>query len=342
MSQDKGKAASKADTRRPIGAKSGSTKTAGASTHSLRGVDYLKSYLANHRLVVKQTIQNLVRSFVTSTMTWMVIGVALGLPAMLFILLDNLEGLGGDWQGKPGISVYLQADVSEREGRLLAKTLGSEPEFIAARYISAAQALEEFKQHSGFDEVLNSLPGNPLPAVIDIEPDDVSTIELKMSVQRLEEKAAVESVSIDLEWIERLLVLVTLGERFVLALAIFLGLGVLLSIGNTIRLAIENRRAEIEIIKLVGGTDRFVRRPFLYLGFWYGVGGALFAWLMVQSSLLFLSAPIEDLIYSYRGEFIVKGMGLEDTALLFLTGAGLGIVGAGLAVGRHLHEIEPT
>jgi cell division transport system permease protein len=342
MSRDSDKVTSKADVRRPLGAKTPNNKFAGASTHSLRGLDIIRSYFGNHRLVAKQTIQNLIRSFGTSTMTWMVIGVALGLPAMLFILLDNAEGLGGDWQGKPGISVYLQVDVSESEGRLLAQRLAAEPEFIDARYISAAQALEEFKEHSGFDEVLNSLPGNPLPAVIDIEPDDVSTIELKMSVQRLQELSAVESVSIDLEWIERLIALVTLGERFVLALAIFLGLGVLLSIGNTIRLAIENRRAEIEIIKLVGGTDRFVRRPFLYLGFWYGIGGALFAWLMVQGSLLFLSAPIEDLIYSYRGEFAVKGMGLLGSALLFLTGAGLGVVGAGLAVGRHLHEIEPS
>lgn len=342
MSNERGNVPSKSDQTRPTSAATPNPKSVGASTHSLKGLDHLRSYLANHRLVAKQTIQNLVHSFVTSTMTWMVIGVALGLPAMLFILLDNLEGLGGDWQGKPAISVYLQSDISEREGRSLAKVLASEPEFVDASYISATQALAEFKQHSGFDEVLNSLPGNPLPAVIDIEPDDVSTIELKMSAQRLEERREVDSVSIDLEWIERLIALVTLGERFVLALAVFLGLGVLLSIGNTIRLAIENRRAEIEIIKLVGGTDRFVRRPFLYLGFWYGVGGALFAWLMVQGSLLFLSAPIEDLIYSYRGEFAINGLGLQGSLLLFTTGAGLGIVGAGLAVGRHLQAIEPT
>ncbi|MFT7091945.1 MAG: cell division transport system permease protein, partial [Candidatus Azotimanducaceae bacterium] len=146
----------------------------------------------------------------------------------------------------------------------------------------------------------------------------------------------------DLEWIERLFALLALGERFVTTLGLFLSLGVVLAIGNTIRLAIENRRAEIEIIKLVGATDAFVRRPFLYLGFWYGFGGALVAWLMVQASLIVLSGPIEQLLDSYQNQFLLEGLDLITTLTLFGVGIGLGVVGAAVAVGRHLHTIEPN
>jgi cell division transport system permease protein len=131
------------------------------------------------------------------------------------------------------------------------------------------------------------------------------------------------------------------GERLVVSLGFVLALGVLLVIGNTIRLAIENRRSEIEIIKLVGGTDRFVRRPFLYLGFWYGAGGALVAWLLLQGSLLFLSGPVEILAQSYRDDFALSGLSALDSLAILLGGSGLGILGAIVAVRRHLREIEP-
>ena len=120
-----------------------------------------------------------------------------------------------------------------------------------------------------------------------------------------------------------------------------LALGVLLIIGNTIRLAIENRRSEIEIVKLVGGTDSFVRRPFLYLGFWYGIGGALVAWVLVQGSLVFLSAPVETIAQSYRDDFALSGPGILDSTIILLAGTGLGVSGALLAVSRHLSDIEP-
>ena len=131
-------------------------------------------------------------------------------------------------------------------------------------------------------------------------------------------------------------------QRFVIALGGFLSLGVLLVIGNTIRLAIENRRAEIEVVKLVGGTDSFVRRPFLYLGFWYGLGGALSAWVLVGLSLIFLATPVEMLLASYQGDFVVSGLGFNESLLLLASGGGLGILGATLAVGRHLRRIEPS
>jgi cell division transport system permease protein len=128
----------------------------------------------------------------------------------------------------------------------------------------------------------------------------------------------------------------------VYTLAAFLGIGVALAIGNTIRLAIENRRSEIEIIKLVGATDAFVRRPFLYLGFWYGFGGALVAWILVQFSFLLLGEPIEALMLSYQNQFTLQGLGFGVSLLMFALGSGLGVAGSAVAVSRHLHTIEPT
>ena len=116
----------------------------------------------------------------------------------------------------------------------------------------------------------------------------------------------------------------------------------MLVIGNTIRLAIENRRSEIEIVKLVGGTDAFVRRPFIYLGLWYGLGGALMGYVLVQLSVQFLSYPVEMLAQSYRDAFSIKGLGTQASLLLLFTGSGLGMAGALVAVGRHLRQIEPS
>ena len=283
----------------------------------------------------------MLETWVTSLMTWLVIGIAMALPAILYLLLGNLTALGGDWEGQPRLSAYLKEGVSIAIGKDLSASLGKEPEVLSTNYISSEQALTEFQTQSGLANVIASIGGNPLPAVIEITPAIEQTAGLKLLVLKLESDERIDSVDLDLEWIERLLALVALGERIVIALSIFLGLGVLLSIGNTIRLAIENRRAEIEVVKLVGGTDSFVRRPFLYLGFWYGAGGAVMAWLMIESSFLFLSGPIELLMASYSNAFTLSSLGFLNTLTLLVSGAFLGVVGAGLAVGKHLHSIEP-
>lgn len=314
---------------------------AGASVSRQRSRERFTSYMAHHRRMARESLQGLLNVWPASLMTWLAIGVALALPTILYVLLANVSSLSGDWDGQPRISVYLQASVSEADGRAFSRALSADRDIAALEYISAESALKEFTARSGFSDVLNTLERNPLPAVIAIEPRARQPASLKLLVRRLEAAAEVETVSFDLAWLERLFALLALAERFVTALGGFLCLGVLLVIGNTIRLAIENRRAEIEIVKLVGATDGFVRRPFLYLGWWYGLGGALAAWLLVQVSLVFLSGPVNTLLASYQGNFRIEGLGLDESALLLLTGAGLGVLGAGLAVGRHLRRIEP-
>lgn len=313
----------------------------GASVSRRRAKERFAGYIAHHRRTARESLLGLLKVWPASLMTWLAIGIALALPTILYVLLANISALSGDWDGQPRISVYLQGSLSEADGRAFSRTLETDRDIATLEYISAEQALTEFTARSGFSDVLNTLERNPLPALIAVEPSARQPASLKLLVSRLEAASEVDTVSFDLAWLERLFALLALAERFVTALGGFLSLGVLLVIGNTIRLAIENRRAEIEIVKLVGGTDGFVRRPFLYLGWWYGLGGALAAWLLVQFSLLFLSGPAGTLLASYQGNFRIEGLGFGESLLLLLIGAGLGVIGAGLAVGRHLSRIEP-
>jgi cell division transport system permease protein len=142
-------------------------------------------------------------------------------------------------------------------------------------------------------------------------------------------------------WVKRLYQFMELGQRLVWALATLLGLAVLLIIGNTIRLSIESRRDEILVVKLVGGTDAFVRRPFLYTGIWFGLGGGIIAWLLLSMGLYWLSGPVETLISLYGSDFVLQGLSLSDSLMLIFDGVILGWLGAWLAVSRHLTKIKP-
>lgn len=272
-------------------------------------------------------------------MTWLVIGIALALPSILYLLLTNATSVGEGFDGSARLNLYL-VDGSDQTEMMSAVRGMSEVQ--NAFWIDADAALQDFEQETGFSNILLTLPTNPLPDVIEVEPVELAPAELRLLTNKLEAMPNVERVAVDLEWVERLFALLVLGQRFVITLSLFLGLGVVLAIGNTIRLAIENRRSEIEIVKLVGATNAFVRRPFLYLGFWYGFGGALVGWIMVQASLLVLETPIQQLLASYQNQFVLQGMGVGATLVLFLVGIGLGVAGAFIAVSRHLHTIEPS
>jgi cell division transport system permease protein len=318
---------------------SSSTSGATVAVTGLRGKSL--AWASHHRRVAIESLSSLLASWLTSLMTWLVIGIALSLPIILYLMLVNVAEISGDWDGKPRISLYLVQDASESDARDLARRLQDRPDVASTTFISSVEALVQFRAMSGFGDVLNTLDRNPLPAVIEIRPSTTDISQLRLQVASLAAYELVDTVAFDLEWIERLFAILQFGERLVAAIGFVLALGVLLIIGNTIRLAIENRRSEIEIIKLVGGTDSFVRRPFLYLGFWYGVGGALIAWILVEGSLEFLAAPVETLAQSYRDDFSLAGPGILDSLVILGAGAGLGILGALFAVSRHLKEIEP-
>ena len=303
----------------------------------------LGAWIDNHHLVAVQALQRLMAAPMASALTWLVIGIALALPSGLFIGLNNVQHLTTGWDGAARISAYLRDSVSDADGRKLTRYFGAKPEIAQARYISREQALAEFRQVSGFEELLSSLRDNPLPAVVVLTPslEANSVPGLEQLLEELRGTAQVELAQFDLEWVQRLYALLNLGKRASFALALLLALGVLLVTGNTIRLAIASRRDEILVVKLVGGTDAFVRRPFLYTGLWYGLGGALVAWLLIGLVLLWLQNPVSSLAALYGSQFQLSGFGAIDTLVLGLGGALLGLLGAWLAVARHLGAIAP-
>ena len=316
-------------------------KTSGA-TNSVSGLsDRLRSWIAHHRRVCLSTISDLLKNLMSSLLTWLVIGIALALPSILFIILSSVAQIGAGWGGNPSVSVYLQTDLDEKAGKSLANEIVDSNYVENVHFVSRDVALKDFQERSGLRDVLSSLNRNPLPHVIEVNlvsSDPLVLSDLKSLWLR---DNRIAKVVVDLAWLERLNALLIFVERLVWILALILGLGVILIIGNTIRLAIENRRQEIEVTKLFGATDGFVRRPFLYLGFWFGVGGALIAMILLQLSLVMLSKPIETLAQSYREDFALLGLGANGLLLLLGSGAIMGIVGAAVAVSRHLKVIEP-
>jgi cell division transport system permease protein len=275
-------------------------------------------------------------------MTWLVLGVALSLPGVLYVALDNMARLGSDWEASPQISLFLGKTVGTKGRGALVERLESRQEIAAVRFVSADQALSEFQQLSGLGDVLASLSANPLPAVIVVRPtEQMPASEIESLAEELAAWPEVEDLALDVQWLQRLQSIMEIGQRITLALAGLLSLGVLLVIGNTIRLAIENRRDEILIVKLVGGTNAFVRRPFLYTGLWYGLGGGLLAWLMLLLAVIWLDAPVLALADLYHSQFELSALGVAESLALCSGAALLGLLGAWLAVSRHLGEIEP-
>ena len=304
--------------------------------------DRYRGWVRHHRLSAADSLYRVLERPVASVLTWLVMGIALALPVGLQVGLDNVSRLGEGWDSGSRISLFLEQAVTEEQGEGLAERLRARGDISAAQFLSREAALAEFAEQSGLAELLVSLDDNPLPHLVIVTPDAALGGEAVASLQP--EFAALEEVAeavLDMEWLARLTRLMELGSRFVLLAGALLVLGVVLILGNTIRLAIESRREEIVIVKLVGGSNPFVRRPFLYTGLWYGVGGGLAAALLVAAALWFLGEPASQLAALYGSGFTLQGPGIMGSLNLILLGGLLGLAGAWLAVSRHLAEIEP-
>jgi cell division transport system permease protein len=302
----------------------------------------LKSYALRHLQVMFFSLGQLWRQPLASSMTVFVIGIALALPAGLYVLLQNLNTVSNQWDDASQISLFMQPDFSDQQAPRFMDKLKAWPDIAAVEYQTSNTSLEEFRQLSGLGELLDTLPKNPLPAIIILNPkSNLPENALASLLTRLDKLPEVEQAQLDMEWLQRLRSISKTGQRGISILAILLSLSVLLIIGNTIRLAILNRQAEIKVIKLVGGTNAFIRRPFLYTGFWYGMLGGLVAWFTLLSTLALLSGPINELSLLYGSQFTLSWLASQTFIALPIAGLSLGVLGAWLAVGRHLSAIEP-
>lgn len=302
----------------------------------------LSAWAIAHGRALVGSLGRLARMPLSALMTVGVLAISLALPALFLLMLQNIERLSADWDRGASLSVYLDLGVEPSRVRELAEELAGRPPVQASSIIPPAQALEDFRRMAGMDEALELLDDNPLPAVIVLIPDpDLDADALQALGSEVEASAEVDTVRLDLAWVERLQRISELLRRAVWLIAGLLGLTVVLVVGNTIRLAIQNRREEIVIAKLIGATDGFIRRPFLYEGLWYGALGGLTAAVLVGSVRLALAGPAAELARLYQTGPILVGPGLTGFALLCLAGIALGLTGSWLAVGRHLAAIEP-
>ncbi len=315
----------------------------GASQSRTGFGDRFRSWLQHHRRSSVDSLQRLMLSPFSSVLTWLVIGIALAMPVGLSIALENARTVSGSWDSAAQVSVFLHTELSLEAAQRVEQSLRAREDIAATRLVTREEALQEFQQLSGFGDVLRNLDDNPLPNLILVTPRQTQLDgEQALALQaELEQQPGVQRAVLDMAWVQRLNALMHLSQRMVMVLGVILAFGVLLVIGNTIRLAIENRREEIVVVKLVGGSDAFVRRPFLYTGLWYGLGGAVLSWLIVSAALWGIRGPLSALALLYQSDFHLQGLGAEGGLLLLLLGSSLGLVGAWSAVARHLAAIQP-
>ena len=301
------------------------------------------AYLTHHAQSLIGSVGRLARAPFATALTVLVIGLALALPLALGLLVSNAMSAAGGFTGAVDVSVYFKPEVAFARVQQLAQGARARPGVAAVEVISAEAALKEFQQYSGFGTAIQALGGNPLPNVLHVRPAAAASAPADLEALRhyLSAWPEVDLVQVDAQWVLRFNAILELLRRVLGIAALLLGAGVLAVIGNTIRLEIQGRRPEIEVVRLVGGSTGFIRRPFLYTGMLYGFGGAVLAWGMVETAVLVLARPMADLARLYGSSYTLSGPGLIQVGLVFAAGLGLGWLGAWLAAARHLRGIEP-
>jgi cell division transport system permease protein len=290
------------------------------------------------------SLGKLYRAPAATIMTIAVIGIALALPSGLYLLLKNIETATAGMDQGARISLFLNKSTSAQEQRNLAADLEKKEQVLRVEVITRDQAFREFSDSSGFGSALEALDENPLPPVLVVFPalEEQSAAAIGVLAENLGRNKHVEEVILDMQWLQRLQAIMDTTRRVVLIISLMLALTVVLVVGNTIRLDIQNRQQEIEVAKLIGATDAFIRRPFLYGGLWYGLFGTLLGIIIVAISMSLIDAPVAQLAGLYQSSFSLRGLNSSEALWLSIGGILLGWSGSWLAVGKHIKEIEPS
>ncbi len=306
---------------------------------------WLSRLLQDHVRALSGTLAQMRAKPLGTLLTVFVLGITLALPAGLQALFSNLNDTGYRiGQRSLQATLFLKDSVDETQGRALATKIGKRDGVGSSHYLSRQDALKEFEAHSGAGETqaLNLLDGNPLPASIIVAPDPHQPqAKAQALLKKLAGLPQVDQAQLDQQWLQRLYALLDLVRRVTLMVMAVLAASVVIVIANTIRLDIENRRDEIEVMKLVGAADAYVRRPLLYIGLCYGFAGALLALILVEIAVLFLQGAVQHLAGLYDAQAHLQGLSFQSSLILLGCGLGLGWIGAFWTVSRHLHRIEP-
>ena len=300
------------------------------------------AWLTQHLQCAVASLGALWRAPLGTLLTVGVIGVALALPLALLLLVQELQGVSTHFGSNFEVSAFLHQEMDEGRGDEVARTLAARADVAGTRVIGRRQALAEFRAAAGVVGTVEGLEDdNPLPVVVVVTPSAHDRGSLDRLVAELSEMPQVESVLAERAWLDRLDAVLAVAGRALWVFAGLLGAGVMLVVGNTLRLTVEARRAEVEIAKLFGASDAFVRRPFLYQGLLYGVGGSLVGCALVIGGTLLLAGPLERLAEAYAVAIAPPAPRASHLAALLACGAALGLLGAWLSVGRHLRAVQP-
>ncbi|NEZ04804.1 ABC transporter permease [Wenzhouxiangella sp. XN201] len=300
----------------------------------------LRAWSRRHAYSLLSSLGALLRQPVASLMTVIVLAITLSLPAGLHLLLDSADRVSANWQRLDTLSIFLDEAIGESDAVRLSSELSTWPTIATVDPISPEQGLAEVTGQLGLDGVAERIESNPLPWVLEISP--IADADPGLLAGRLEALDDVDRVIVDLQWLERFRAIVELLERLAAVLAVLFAVAVAFIVGNTIRMDIHNRHEEIRVLALVGATDGFIRRPFLYSGLWYGMAGGALAWLLIEVGLALLAGPVGRLSDSYGSDFVLSAPDLDLIAVLVVGSGLLGILGSWLAVGRHLRRIHPS
>ena len=301
----------------------------------------MRAWLTHHLHSLKIAAQRFFDAPVASLFTILVIGVAVAMPTGLYLLLSNLVRAAGDIKPQAEITVFLKTELGEAQGKALANTLASQADIASVRFVSKSEGIEKLES-AGLSDIAAGLPDNPLPHALVVTPKDTTPPALEALGSRLRQAPEAERVLMDTDWIKRLAALMGLGRDLVFMLSIMLGLALAAITANTIRLQIYAQRDEIEVARLIGATDRFIRRPFLYFGGIQGLAGGLTGSALVGIGAHLLEASVERVASAYGAQFVLGGLSGVDLMLLLGLSATLGWLGAYFAVGQALRQVEST
>ena len=308
----------------------------------LRSAGPFTIWLGRHARTASSSFSRLVHQPFASLMIVLVIAVTLAIPAAMNLAIKNFTAISIGWDDALDFSVFLDTGVSTSEAEALARLISQRADVDDVRLISAEEALAEFKEQSGFGSALDHLPDNPLPHTLVVRPSPANTPQsmtlLREELDSLPETALVQ---VDTEWVQRFHAILEIVRQAIMIGAGLLGAAIIVIIGNTIRLEIQNRRDEIEVTKLIGASNAFVRRPFLWSGFWFGLFGSALALGLVQYGLYLLQPTVTRLAGLYQSGVTMLTLDLRDSFAIIGIGVALGLVGSWLAAARHMRSIEP-
>lgn len=297
-------------------------------------------WLTAHRNACRLALRRLAAAPLNTLLSVLGIGIALALPAAVYLMLAHAGTLAQGRPATPQLTVFLAIDADRKAAQAVAAKLKAEPAVAGTELLAREETLARMKASGGLADAIGVLPKNPFPDAIVVTPADDAPAALEQLAATVRQWRDVEHVQVDADWARRLAALVRLAKTGMLLLAVLLGIGLLAIVFNTIRLQALTRRDEVEVSRLLGATDGFIRRPFLWHGTLLGLAGGLIAWLIVAAAILWLRLPVAELASLYGVDFMPALPGPRETAAMLGAAALLGWLGAALSIGQHLRHME--